>query len=89
MSCNTARLISNDPSAGRVKKMAATLQLKVCNDGGKASVAPNNKWIRNTRTSSGNYAKCNAGYNPNGMTCRDGASPHLPTNFNNASSPRA
>ena len=88
MSCNNARLISNDPSAGRVKKMAATLQLKVCNDGGKASVAPNMKWA-NTRINSGKFKKCNAGYSPNGQTCLDGAAPHLPSNYEEASSPRA
>jgi hypothetical protein len=52
------------------------------------AVTPNMKWV-NTRLNSGKYKKCNAGYNPDGVTCVDGAEPHLPNDFEEASSPRA
>lgn len=86
ISCNNAQRIVNDPSAGRIKKMAAELQMKSCATGMKA-VNPNMKWA-NTRVRVGEYGKCNSGYGPNGMTCVDGSSPRKPNNFNNATSPR-
>ena len=87
ISCNSAQSIVNDPRSKMVEKMAAQVQLRSCKTGMKA-VTPNMKWT-NTRLNSGKYKKCNAGYNPNGETCRDGAEPHLPNDFNKASSPRA
>jgi hypothetical protein len=87
ISCNNAQKIVNDPSAGMVKKMAAKVQLKSCATGMK-TVTPNMKWS-NTRINAGNFKKCNAGYNPDGVTCINGAEPHLPNDFEEASSPRA
>lgn len=88
ISCNNARTILANPNSSMVKKMAAKVQMKVCNSqtakagnnvGGatkRINMAAPNKRFYNYRSRQGEYAKCGAeGVNSNGRCINGGIMP--------------